>query len=129
MITQITDVPNNMVAFRADGEVTKEDFEVVKKRVAELVEATDKLNYLLYLDNTPADFTFGAWAQDALLGVKNIANWNRAAIISDSDAVKKFTDLFSKIIPGEFRGYTKAEYDRAVEWVSEQTEDAAYTNF
>jgi hypothetical protein len=129
MITQITDVPNNMVAFRADGEVTKEDFELVKTKVSELVKQTDTLNYLLYLDNTPADFTFGAWAQDALLGIQNITKWNRAAIISDSSVVKGFTDVFSKVIPGEFRGYTKAEFDRAVGWVSEQTEDAAYTNF
>jgi len=129
MITQINDVPDNMVAFRAEGEVTKQDFEMVTARVKELVDVTNTLNYLLYLDNTPADFTFGAWAQDAFLGIKNITKWNRAAIISDSDTVKKFTDVFSKVIPGEFRGYAKAEYDRAVQWVSEQTEDAAYTNF
>ena len=40
MILQIPDVPNNMVGFRADGEVTKEDFELVKEEVAQLVEKT-----------------------------------------------------------------------------------------
>jgi len=122
MIAQIPDVPNNMVGFRADGEVTKEDFELVKSEVAQLVEKIGKLNYLLFLDNSPKDFTLGAWLQDALLGVSNITKWNRAAIISDSEAVIKFTDVFSKLMPGEFRGYSKTEYDKAVNWVSERSD-------
>jgi len=122
MIVQIKDVPNNMVAFKADGEVTKEDFEVVKQEVASLVDATGKLNYLLFLDNSPKDFTIGAWMQDALLGISNITKWNRAAIISDSDAVITFTDAFSKVMPGEFKGYAKADYDKAVNWVSERSD-------
>ena len=122
MIIQIPDVPNNMVGFRADGEVTKDDFELVKEEVAQLVEKTGKLNYLLFLDNSPKDFTLGAWLQDALLGISNITKWNRAAIISDSEAVIKFTDVFSKLMPGEFRGYPKTEYAKAVNWVSEQSD-------
>lgn len=121
MIVQIPDLPDTMVGFRADGEVTKDDFEVVKHQVASLVEKIGKLNYLLILDNSPADFTAGAWLQDALLGIKNITKWNRAAIITDSDTVINFTDVFSKLMPGEFRGYHKADYDEAVGWVSGQS--------
>ena len=123
MIVQIPDLPDTMVGFRADGEVTKEDFEIVKLQVSNLVEKTGKLNYLLFLDNSPADFTFGAWMQDALLGINHITKWNRAAIISDSEAVIKFTDVFSKVMPGEFRGYHKAEYQQAVDWVSGRSEE------
>ena len=118
MIVQIPGLPENMVGFRADGEVTKEDFEMVKEEVAELVEKTGKLNYLLFLDNSPKDFTLGAWMQDALLGISNITKWNRAAIISDIEGVIKFTDAFSKVMPGEFRGYHKNEFDSAVAWVA-----------
>ncbi|AWH85719.1 STAS/SEC14 domain-containing protein [Flavobacterium album] len=128
MIIQIPDLPNNMAGFRADGEVTKEDFEIVKLQVSNLVEKTGKLNYMLVLDTSPAEFTIGAWLQDALLGIQNITKWNRAAIVSDSDAVKTFTDVFSKVMPGEFRGYRHSEFDRAVEWVSERSEDEQYNN-
>ncbi len=123
MIVQIPGLPDNMVGFRADGEVTKEDFEIVHLQVANLVEKTAKLNYLLFLDNSPADFTMGAWLQDALLGVKHITKWNRAAIISDSETVIGFTDVFSKLMPGEFRGYHKADYNKAVDWVSGKNEE------
>lgn len=118
MITEITGLPETMVGFRADGEVTKDDFEKVHARVAALVEKQGKLNYMLVLDNSPKDFTLGAWMQDALLGIKHITKWNRAAIVSDIDGVITFTDGFSKVMPGEFRGYKKAEYEAAVSWVS-----------
>jgi len=123
MIVQIPDLPDNMVGFRADGEVTRNDFEIIKNQVASLVEKTGKLNYLLFLDNSPADFTMGAWLQDALLGIKNITKWNRSAIISDSDMVIDFTDVFSKLMPGEFRGYHKADYQEAVDWVSGKSDE------
>lgn len=120
MIRQIPDLPINMVGFRASGEVTKDDFEIVKTKVSELVTKTGKLNYLLYLHSSPSDFTIGAWLQDALLGIQNITKWNRASIISDSETVDNFTTVFSKIMPGEFRVFPKAEYDKAVDWTSEK---------
>jgi hypothetical protein len=124
MIVQIPNLPHSMVGFRADGEVTKDDFDIVKMEVANLVNTTGKLNYLLFLDNSPADFTLGAWAQDALLGIRHITKWNRAAIVTDSEAVIKFTDVFSKLMPGEFKGFHKSEYQKAVDWVSELTDEA-----
>lgn len=120
MIEKIKDLPSNMVGFRSEGEVVKEDFDSVIDEVSVLVKKTDKLNYLLFLDNSPADFTFGAWMQDMLLGIKNISKWNRAAIVSDSTTVRNFTDFFSKIMPGTFRGFKKEEYLLAVEWTSEK---------
>ncbi len=121
MITEIHGLPENMVGFRAEGEIIKEDFDPVIDRVSQFVDKTGKLNYLLFLDTSPSDFTMGAWLNDALLGIRNIAKWNRAAIVTDSESVIKFTDAFSKIMPGEFRGYSKDEYDAAIKWTSEQT--------
>lgn len=120
MIQTIPDVPSNMVAFRSSGEVTKDDFEIVFEHVKRLVDQTGKLNYLLFLDNSPADFTAGAWLQDALLGLKNITKWNRAAIVTDSQTVIVFTDAFSKLMPGEFRGFYKSELQKAIDWTAEK---------
>jgi hypothetical protein len=122
MIEPIKDLPSNMVGFRSTGEVTKDDFEVVMDEVKKLVDRTGKLNYLFFLDNSPKDFTAGAWMQDALLGLRNLTKWNRAAIVTDSDAVIKFTDIFSAMMPGEFKGFHKSDYTHAVDWVSEKVE-------
>lgn len=121
MITPIPGLPNNMVGFRTEGEVTKDDYQIVNFQVANLVEKTGQLNFLFFLDNSPKDFTMGAWFQDAMLGLSHLTKWNRAAIVSDLEGVIKFTDVFSKIAPGEFRGYHKADFQKAVDWVSEKT--------
>lgn len=121
MIEKINDVPDNMVAFRAMGSVSQHDFtNLVIPEVEKLVSRTGKLNYMLVLDTSPKEFTVGAWLQDAFLGIKNITKWNRAAIITDSEGIQKFTDVFSALMPGDFRGFNKADIDRAIDWVSEK---------
>lgn len=119
MIVKIENTPVNMVGFHAMGEVTKEDFETkVIPEVKALVERTGTLNYLMVIDTTLKSFTVGAWLQDVLLGIKNITKWNRVAILSDVEGVKVFTDIFSVIMPGEFRCFGKDQLEAATVWVS-----------
>jgi len=120
MIEQIKNLPPNMVGFRSTGEVTKEDFDLVIAEVEKIVAKTGKLNYLLFLDNSPADFTIGAWMKDAFLGLKNLLKWNRAAIVTDSETIIQFTNAFSILMPGEFKGFHKDEYLEAIDWTSEK---------
>jgi hypothetical protein len=119
MIIVLPNTPSNIVAFKALGEVTKKDFEeVVMPAVDNLVKKTGKLNYLLEIDTELSNFTAGAWWQDALLGIKKLTKWNKAAIISDSEGISKFTTIFSVIMPGEFKAFKKTELNKAIEWVS-----------
>lgn len=117
MITILNDAPENVAAFNATGEVTKEDFEnLVIPYVNNKVEQFDELNYLLYLDTDLSNFTMGAWLQDALLGIKNITKWNRAAIVTDEEGVQNFTDIFSVLMPGEFKSFPKENLYNALYW-------------
>ena len=119
MIRQIKEVPTNMVAFRATGEVTKEDFEkVVFPAVEAVVERTGELNYLLLLETGARNFTMGAWWQDMILGLKELFKWRRAAIVTDSESIIRFTHIFSVFAPGVYKGFLPEEFDQAVTWVS-----------
>ena len=124
MIETLKDLPYNVAGFRATGEVTQDDYKnILVPQVQLLVEKLDKINFLLLLDTEVSDFTAGAWMQDAMLGLRHLTKWNRAAIVSDSEGVIKFTDAFSLAAPGEFRGFKKADYQFAVEWVSEKIDN------
>ncbi|RED22558.1 SpoIIAA-like protein [Flavobacterium cutihirudinis] len=117
MIHQI-DTTDNIVAFRALAEVTKEDFlTVVTPAVEHLVKQTHEINFLLVLDTDIENFTAGAWLEDALLGLKHLGKWNRAAIITDSEDIISFTNGFSFIVPGEFKGFKKESFNKALNWV------------
>jgi hypothetical protein len=117
MITIIPEAPENVAAFSATGEVTKEDFEsVVIPLVKAKVDEFEELNYLLYLDTDLSNFTMGAWLQDALLGLKNLTKWNRTAIVTDKEGVQNFTDIFSVLMPGEFKSFPKENLYNALYW-------------
>lgn len=123
MITIIPEAPENVAAFNATGEITKEDFEkVVIPWVKEKVEQFDELNYVLYLDTDLDNFTMGAWLQDALLGLKNLTKWNRTAIVTDKEAVQNFTDIFSVLMPGEFKSFPKENLYNALYWCNNGNE-------
>ncbi len=117
MITTILEAPENVAAFSATGEVTREDFEnLVIPHVKKKVEQFNELNYLLYLDTDLDNFTAGAWFQDLLLGMKNLTKWNRAAIVTDKEGVQNFTDAFSVLMPGEFKSFPKENLYNALYW-------------
>ena len=123
MIEQVSSLPNKVIGFRAIGEVTANDLkDILIPAVDEHLKTNKELNYLLYLDTDIKNFTAGAWVQDSWLGMKHLLKWNRAAIISDSGTIKNFTDVFSKVMPGEFRVYTHDQEAEALSWVSETTD-------
>lgn len=117
MITTIPEAPENVAAFNATGEVTKEDFEnLVFPHVKAKVDQFNELNYLMYLDTDLDNFTVGAWFEDILLGLKNLAKWNRAAIVTDNENVQNFTEIFSVLMPGEFKSFPKENLYNALYW-------------
>ncbi len=121
MIQIIEDLPSNIVGFKAIGEITEKDFsEIVMPKVKALVDTTDKLNYLLVLETSLSNFTIGAWMKDAMMGIKHITKWNRAAIVSDVEAIRNFTNFFSYLMPGEFKGFEHRDLQLAIDWVSEK---------
>ncbi len=121
MIHYLDELPENIAGFRATGEVTEVDFiNTVMPKVKELVDKTGQLNYLLVLETSIKNFTLGAWIKDALMGIKHLTKWNRAAIVTDVEAIRTFTDIFSIFLPGEFRGFEHSELQEAIDWVSEK---------
>lgn len=123
MIKYMTDLPSNIVGFKAIGEITESDFtDTVMPKVKELIERTDQLNYLLVLETSVMNFTLGAWMKDAIMGIKHLTKWNRAAIVSDVDAIRKFTDFFSYLMPGEFKGFEHKDQQVAIDWVTGKTD-------
>ena len=130
MIEELKVSPNTMVGFRTTGEITKKDFDqVVLPAVTELVNRTDKLNFLLVIDEAVNAFSIGMWLNESMHSLNIVENWNRAAIVSHSGGIKEFTGVFSKVSNGEFRGFRHNELGDAILWVGEQHGDPAVQVF
>jgi hypothetical protein len=121
MIVEIANEGRKFIGFRAVGDVNADDFTtIVIPKVEAFVAKYDTLNYLLQIETELSNFTVGAWLQDAILGIKVFSKWNRAAIITDTQGIKIFTELFSKIMIGEFKCFNHDELNAAINWVSEE---------
>lgn len=119
MISLINNAPQNTAAFHAAGEVTKADYDnVVIPAVDALVKKQDSINFMLVLDTSLGNFTIAALLKDLGLGLKHFTKWHKMAIVSGSGAINTFTDIFSYIAPGEAKGFTHAQIEEAMAWVS-----------
>lgn len=119
MILLLQNLPQNIVGFRAFGNVTEHDYKsVIVPAVEDLVAKKNAINFLLLLDTDVSTFKFGTWFMDALLRLPNIAKWHHFAIISDSEAVRKFRHLFKFFTRGELRFFPKGEQEKAIQWAA-----------
>ena len=119
MINILEDAPDNVAAFRATGEVTKDDYDnIVIPSIDALVKKQDKINFLLVVDAKMKNFTAGALLKDLAVGLRHFTKWHKMAIVSEESGVIRFTDFFSYIAPGEAKGFTHAELEEAKHWVS-----------
>lgn len=119
MIKKIEHTYDNIVAFEFTGEVTQEDFnQKLIPAVEALIEDINEINLVYLLNADLSEFTMGAWFKDAMLGIKNITKWHKSAIVTDSDAIQNFTEIFSHVMPGEFKGFDKVDLEEALRWAA-----------
>jgi hypothetical protein len=62
---------------------------------------------MLVIETDLSKFTAGAWFPRCNVGRKNINQMEQSAIVYDSETVQNFTEIFSKIMIGEFKGFDK----------------------
>lgn len=120
MIEVIPGMPPFVAPFRAQDKVTRQDYEeIINPLVEKIYREYGKINYLLVI-NTPLDnYSVGAWLKDVLLGFVYFTEWRKIAIVSEKKGIKRFTNIFGKIIPGDTRGFMMHELDDAKKWIAQ----------
>lgn len=119
MITIIKDLPENVLGIETEGDISKEDYErVVLPIMNEIAARKDEINYLVVLKTSVADFSAGVWWDDFKLALKHFNKWNKIAIVTDQESIKRITDIFGFAFPGDPKGFKLSEYDQALKWVS-----------
>ena len=123
MVYQLHNLPLNIVGFNAIENSTEKDssetnFPKVKQRIVKI----EQLNYLLVHESTVKNFTADACLKDAPINIKKLTNWKRIAIVSDSNAIKNFANLFNCLMSEEFKGCEHKDMLKAIDWVAEKTD-------
>ena len=108
MIERIDDVPDGVLALRASGKLTRDDYrEGVEPALKEATDSGEARVVFVLTDFEGLEP--GAWLEDVKTGLTaEIANrgaWKRLAVVTDVDWVARAMDLFAWAMPGELEVY------------------------
>ncbi len=118
MIRQLTDFPDNVVAFRCTGRVTKTDYDIVlAPAVQGALRTHDKVRLYYETGDDFAGLDPGAMWEDFKIGVEHLTRWDRIAIVSDVDWIRNAVRFFAVLIPATTRLFSQAEAAQARAWV------------
>jgi hypothetical protein len=119
MIEQLTDFPENVVAFVCKGQVTKGDYDnVLVPAVTTALKTHDKVR--LYYE-TAGDFGGvdpGAMWADFKVGMEHLTRWERIAVVTDVDWIRHTMQFFSFMMPGATKVFPRAQAAQAREWIA-----------
>ena len=120
MIELIEGLPDAVVGFEAVGEVGSADYEAIASpAVKQALERHPKIRLVHVLDDRfLGDTAGGAW-QDAMLGLAHPRSFERIAVVTDSDSIRRLVQLGGWSIPGELKLFQNDERMEALVWAGE----------
>lgn len=121
MLKIIDDLPEDVLGLEAIGEVTADDYRDVLVPALETKLATHPKARLLYVLGPAFEgFSGGAAWQDAKIGMKHFTDFDRVAVVTDTDWIQKMVEAFGFVMPGEVETFDSDELGSARGWVCER---------
>jgi hypothetical protein len=121
MIETIPNMPPGTFGFRAHGNITPQDYrDVVLPPLRAAVEAGQRLRVLVAVGPEFHEEPTAVWEAlkaDVELGVRHRQAWERVAVVSDMGWVRKASELFAWMMPGELRAFGEDELETARTWL------------
>jgi len=119
MIAKISNLPDNVLGFRASGTITARDYETVLIPAVEAqFAAHGHVRFLYHIGEDFAHFEAGALWDDTKVGLRHLKGWERVAVVSDVEWIRAAVGFFRLMIPGHVRVFHNRDYADAAKWVA-----------
>ena len=100
MLEIVEDMPGNILAIKASGEVTSEDYEsVMVPAVERKLGEFEKVRMLYELGPEMKGFTAGAMWQDAKVGMSHLLSFDKIAVVTDHTWLANAVRAFAFMMP------------------------------
>jgi hypothetical protein len=119
MIELIEGLPDGVVGLEAVGKVESADYEAIAPALKDALDRHPKIRLIHVLDDRFTGYTAGGAWKDALLGLAHPRSFERIAVVTDSDSIRRLVELAGWSIPGDLKLFPNQERKRAEAWVSE----------
>lgn len=119
MIKHLTNFPDNVLAFVCEGHVTRADYDsVIVPAVEDALHHHKKIR--LFYETAPVfeSIDAGAMWEDFKESIAHYTAWERVAIVSDIDWIKRAMKLSAFVSPAEVKIFPTAHAAQAREWVT-----------
>lgn len=112
--------PDNVIAFRAVGEITRENYEETLIPLAEeKIKAHKRIKLLYWIGEGFEKFSAGAMWDDARFGLTHLGDFSKIAVVSDVEWLRQSVKFFAPLIPAPVQVFHNAEIEDAKRWISE----------
>ncbi|HEY6570345.1 MAG TPA: STAS/SEC14 domain-containing protein [Candidatus Limnocylindrales bacterium] len=119
MLTPIAAAPAGVVALRAVGTVTTDDYDTVLTPAIEAAIMDHGSVRLVYeLGPDFKGYAAGAAWEDAKFGASYLSKWKRCAVVTDHTLLADAVRAFGVIMPGEIRVFPVAGLADAMAWAA-----------
>ena len=119
MITQLTDLPDGVIGFSAEGAVTAEDYSGVLMPAVEAALTKQPKLRLLYLVGPEFHrYEIGAMWDDAVFGMQHFLDFERIAFVSDHETLSTMVHGFSILMPAVVRVFPVSQLANAKVWLA-----------
>jgi hypothetical protein len=120
MIELLRGFPDNVVAIKCHGEVTRQDYDtVLVPAVEKALTSHGKIRLLYEAGPEFRGVDAGAAWEDFKVGIEHFSRWERMAVITDLAWISLGTRLFSIFLPGTIRVYPMADAAKARLWITQ----------
>lgn len=121
MVEIIEDMPAGTLGFRSSGNLTGDDYrEVLVPPLKETIDRGDKVRMLFVIEKDFGETPSGLFEDlktGASLGAGHLSSWERTALVTDQDWVRKAVRMFGWIAPGEMKLFPLADVEAAKAWL------------
>ncbi|WP_328526147.1 STAS/SEC14 domain-containing protein [Kribbella sp. NBC_00359] len=123
MIELIDGLPDGVVGLVAIGQIESADYDTVAApAVKKALEAHPRIRVIHVLDDRFDGYTAGGAWQDAVLGLAHPRSFDRIAVVSDADSIRRLVTVAGWSIPGEVKLFPNGELEQATAWAIEGLE-------
>ena len=122
MIELMQGLPDGVVGIEAVGRVASGDYDVVTPAIESALAARAKIRLIHVLGERFTGFTVGGMWEDGKFGLSHALSFERIAVVTDRDSVRKLVKAGGWVVPGEMRLFSNAEREEAFAWASADLE-------
>ena len=111
--------PDGVLGFKAVGEIEKSDYdEVLGPAVRAMLDERDELRFVYVVGDEFDGYSASAVFEDAKLGLGHLTKWERIAIVTNHEWLRRSMAMFGWMMPGEVKTFSLAEVDDAIGWAA-----------